>query len=56
MQEQSPNTLPPAQTQEAALTLQRTWERPTLQRLHVSLDTAGKAGSNADGTRGTIAQ
>ena len=53
MQEQNPNTQPPAPTLVVAPTPRRTWERPVLQRLHVSLDTAGKAGSNADGTRGS---
>jgi hypothetical protein len=48
MQAQHVNTQPQAQPQEAAP--RRAWERPVLQRLHVSLDTAFGGGSNVDGT------
>lgn len=30
------------------------WEQPTLERLHVSLDTAGTKGSNTDGLGGSL--
>lgn len=49
MNEHELNTQQPADQQEAAPTPRRTWERPVLQRLHVSLDTAAGAGSIADG-------
>ncbi len=54
MQEQQLNTQAEAQTQATAPTPQRTWERPTLQRLHISLDTAGSKGSNTDGIGGSL--
>lgn len=54
MQEQNLNTQHPAQTQEGAPAPQRTWERPVLQRLHVSLDTAGDTGSDTDGFGGSL--
>lgn len=49
MQEQNRNTQAQAPTQEAAPTPRRTWQRPTLQRLHVSLDTTNRNGSSSDG-------
>jgi hypothetical protein len=47
MQAQQVNAQPQTQPQEAAP--RRAWERPVLQRLHVSLDTALGGGSGADG-------
>ena len=47
MQAQQVNAQPQAQPQEAAP--RRAWERPVLQRLHVSLDTASTSGSATDG-------
>lgn len=32
----------------------RRWQQPTLERLHVSLDTTNSKGSGSDGTRSTI--
>jgi len=49
MHEQELNTQQPEDRQEAAPTPRRTWEQPTLQRLHVSLDTAFYTGSGSDG-------
>jgi len=51
MHEQELNTQQPEDRQEAAPTPRRTWERPVLQRLHVSLDTAfgSESGSDAKG-------
>ncbi len=49
MHEQALNTQAPEDLQEAAPTPRRAWERPVLQRLHVSLDTAAGGGSFTDG-------
>ena len=46
------NTQQTAELQEATPTPRRAWERPALQRLHVSLDTADGGGSNTDGLGG----
>jgi len=51
MQAEHVNAQPQAQPQEAAP--RRAWERPVLQRLHVSLDTASTSGSAADGGTST---
>ena len=42
------NTQQTAELQEAAPTPRRAWERPALQRLHVSLDTEFGTGSDTD--------
>ncbi len=54
MHEQVLNTQQPEEQQEGAPAPRRTWERPVLQRLHVSLDTASKTGSQNDGGTPTI--
>ena len=41
------------QTNASPNVLRRAWQRPTLQRLHVSLDTAQIRGSGADGGSAT---
>ena len=52
MQAQQVNAQPQAQPQEAAP--RRAWERPVLQRLHVSVDTAVLFGSATDGGTGSV--
>jgi len=52
MREQELNTQQPEDQQEGAPTPRLAWERPVLQRLHVSLDTANSPGSNIDGFGG----
>ena len=52
MQAQQVNAQPQAQPQEAAP--RRAWERPVLQRLHVSVDTAAAFGSATDGGTGSV--
>lgn len=54
MYEQELNTQHPEDRQEAAPTPRRAWERPVLQRLHVSLDTAADFGSVTDGVNGSM--
>ena len=39
--------------QESPVENRQPWEQPTLEHLHVSLDTAQKVGSLADGGSGT---
>jgi hypothetical protein len=53
MQAQQVNAQPQAQPQEAAP--RRAWERPVLQRLHISLDTANTLGSGGDGGVSSVA-
>jgi len=47
-QHEQPTTAP--QHEVIASAPRQPWQRPTLQRLHVSLDTALDPGSGADGT------
>lgn len=54
MHQQELNTQQPEVRQEAAPTPRRAWERPALQRLHVSLDTATDGGSNTDAFNGSL--
>jgi len=48
MYEQELNTQEPADQRETPPMLRRTWERPVLQRLPVSLDTAETGGNGGD--------
>lgn len=49
MHEQELKIQPPEDQQDAVPMPRRAWERPVLQRLHVSLDTASDFSSGADG-------
>lgn len=52
MHEHELNTQQPEEQQGVTPTPRRNWERPVLQRLHVSLDTAsGVSGIDDGGTR-----
>lgn len=48
MHKQELNVQQPEVQEQTASTPRRTWERPALQRLHVSLDTANSTGSLSD--------
>jgi hypothetical protein len=48
MHEQELKAQQPEGQQEGRPLPRRAWERPTLQRLHVSLDTANEPGSGGD--------
>ena len=48
MHEQELNTQRLENQQEGALAPRRTWERPVLQRLDVSFDTAEEGGTGSD--------
>lgn len=54
MHEQELKAQQPADQQEDTPTPRRAWERPVLQRLHVSLDTAADFGSVTDGNNGSL--
>ena len=49
MQTPSGTPTPSRKDKTTADSPRRIWQRPTLQRLHVSLDTAESAGSGSDG-------
>ncbi len=54
MQEQQEQLVTTAQEEQTQSEPRQPWQRPTLQRLHVSLDTAApKVGSNTDGFGGS---
>jgi len=49
MQEPHEQPLATAEGEPTRTVLRRPWQRPTLQRLHVSMDTAAAPGSGTDG-------
>ena len=53
MQEQHEQPTSAAQAELPASAPRQPWQRPTLQRLHVSLDTAQTSGSAGDGGSGS---
>ena len=53
MQTQSDKPKPSNKDKTSADVAPRVWQRPTLQRLHVSLDTAFTVGSGTDGVTET---
>ena len=53
MQEQQERPLTTEQETPNQSEPRQPWQRPTLQRLHVSLDTAQFTGSNSDGQGGS---
>ncbi len=48
-QQQQGQSSPVEHGEQVPVVVRRLWQRPTLQRLHVSLDTANDGGSGADG-------
>jgi hypothetical protein len=48
MEQKHERPLASEQSEQAPTTARRVWQRPTLQRLHVSLDTADGFGSGQD--------
>ena len=50
MEQQHEQPVPTPQEEPNQTAPRQTWQRPTLRRLHVSLDTALSKGSGADGT------
>lgn len=53
MQEQNQTIRQPEAQQKPVVSPRQPWQRPTLQRLHVSLDTAALRGSDTDGLGGS---
>ena len=54
-QQQQDQPSPAEQREQAPVAARRSWRRPTLQRLHASLDTAENSGSGADAANSTDA-
>ena len=55
MEQQHERPLATAQGEPERTLPRRPWKRPTLQRLHVSMDTAAASGSGTDGeNRSTV--
>jgi hypothetical protein len=53
MEQKHEQPLASGQSEPVPAASRRVWQRPTLQRLHVSLDTAFIAGSGTDGDGST---
>ncbi|WP_165360835.1 hypothetical protein [Candidatus Chloroploca sp. Khr17] len=53
MQEQHERPMTTPQEEPTQTTSRQPWQRPTLQRLHVSLDTTKSTGSGSDGGSAT---